>query len=284
MDTQMAERLAQRRRSSGFSQEALAAELGVSRQAVSKWERGEASPDTENLIALARLYGVTLDELLFGTASETDSAGETAGNGEAGAEHATAGDPGDTEADGPHAPRVSVSWREGIHLVDPQGDEELHIGWDGIHGRDSSGHTIEAKAAEDGVTLDGTRYESWKAAREELGHGHGKNAQARTDFERAWDRVPVWALALLAYLAGGLYLGRWVAGLEVFLAIPLYHMLGAAIGRRDPWGLIAGAYPVCVVGWFFWQAFVYRDPHPAWMAFLTIPLVEISIDWVRRRV
>lgn len=36
----------------------------MSRQAVSKWERAEASPDTENLILLARLYGVTIDELL----------------------------------------------------------------------------------------------------------------------------------------------------------------------------------------------------------------------------
>lgn len=36
----------------------------MSRQAVSKWERAESSPDTENLIALARLYGVSLDELL----------------------------------------------------------------------------------------------------------------------------------------------------------------------------------------------------------------------------
>ena len=44
----------------------LAEKLGVSRQAVSKWERSEASPDTDNLIELAHIYGVTLDELLNG--------------------------------------------------------------------------------------------------------------------------------------------------------------------------------------------------------------------------
>lgn len=49
----------------GLSQEALAEKLGVSRQAVSKWERSESSPDTDNLIALAKLYGVSLDELLY---------------------------------------------------------------------------------------------------------------------------------------------------------------------------------------------------------------------------
>ena len=65
MDTQIAERLQKIRKEHGYSQEQLADELGVSRQAVSKWERGEASPDTDNLIALARLYGISIDYLLF---------------------------------------------------------------------------------------------------------------------------------------------------------------------------------------------------------------------------
>ena len=64
MNVQIAQRLAELRRAKGYSQEALANELGLSRQAVSKWERAESSPDTENLIALARLYGVSLDDLL----------------------------------------------------------------------------------------------------------------------------------------------------------------------------------------------------------------------------
>ena len=68
MDLAMAQRLVDRRKAAGLSQEALAAQLGVSRQAVSKWERSESSPDTDNLIALAALYGVSLDELLYGEA------------------------------------------------------------------------------------------------------------------------------------------------------------------------------------------------------------------------
>ena len=64
MNVKIAQRLAELRRARGYSQESLARELGLSRQAVSKWERAESSPDTENLIALARLYGVSLDELL----------------------------------------------------------------------------------------------------------------------------------------------------------------------------------------------------------------------------
>ena len=47
-----------------MTQEFVAESLGVSRQAVSKWETGAAEPSTSNLIALAKLYGVSAEELL----------------------------------------------------------------------------------------------------------------------------------------------------------------------------------------------------------------------------
>lgn len=52
------------RKRAKLSQEELAAQVGVSRQAVSKWELGEATPEVEKLLALARAFGVTTDELL----------------------------------------------------------------------------------------------------------------------------------------------------------------------------------------------------------------------------
>lgn len=58
------EKLASLRRRSGYSQESLAEQLGISRQAVSKWEAGLTQPDVANLVALSDLYGVTLDHLL----------------------------------------------------------------------------------------------------------------------------------------------------------------------------------------------------------------------------
>ena len=48
----------------GFAAGFVAGALGVSRQAVSKWETGAAEPSTSNLLALARLYGVSAEELL----------------------------------------------------------------------------------------------------------------------------------------------------------------------------------------------------------------------------
>lgn len=64
MNIQIANRLVELRKNNGYSQEVLAEKLGISRQAISKWERAEASPDTDNLISLAEIYGMTLDEIL----------------------------------------------------------------------------------------------------------------------------------------------------------------------------------------------------------------------------
>ena len=51
MNIEIADRLVKLRKEHNLSQEALASKLGLSRQAVSKWERAEASPDTDNLVA-----------------------------------------------------------------------------------------------------------------------------------------------------------------------------------------------------------------------------------------
>ena len=48
----------------GMTQEFVAEQLGVSRQAVSKWENGTSEPTTSNLLALSRLFGVPAEELL----------------------------------------------------------------------------------------------------------------------------------------------------------------------------------------------------------------------------
>ena len=58
------EKIAYYRRKAKLSQEELAALTGVSRQAVSKWELGEAAPDIGKLLALANAFGVTTDHLL----------------------------------------------------------------------------------------------------------------------------------------------------------------------------------------------------------------------------
>lgn len=61
---QLHEKIFRCRRQLGLSQEELAARIGVTRQAVSKWEQGISTPELESMVALAKIFGVTTDYLL----------------------------------------------------------------------------------------------------------------------------------------------------------------------------------------------------------------------------
>ena len=71
------------RKKAGLSQDALAEKLGVSRQAISKWETGESVPETGKLAALAGALGVSLDWLL--SEDGPDESGSVKGEYDAGA-------------------------------------------------------------------------------------------------------------------------------------------------------------------------------------------------------
>ncbi len=58
------EKIVRLRKGKSISQEKLAEEIGVSRQAVAKWETGESLPELEKLVLLATYFGVTLDSLV----------------------------------------------------------------------------------------------------------------------------------------------------------------------------------------------------------------------------
>ena len=60
----LADKILELRKQNGWSQEELADKLGVSRQAISKWEGAQSIPDMERIIALSRLFGVTTDLLV----------------------------------------------------------------------------------------------------------------------------------------------------------------------------------------------------------------------------
>ena len=62
--TYLGDNIADLRKKAGLNKEELAEKLNVSRQAVSKWERNESYPETENLIAISKLFNVSLDDLV----------------------------------------------------------------------------------------------------------------------------------------------------------------------------------------------------------------------------
>ena len=68
------EKLQKLRKEKGLSQESLAEMLDVSRQAVSKWENGQVFPETDKLIVLSEIFGVTVDSLLKDSELKADAA------------------------------------------------------------------------------------------------------------------------------------------------------------------------------------------------------------------
>ncbi len=64
------ERLQDLRKKAGYSQEQLAELLGISRQAISKWESGQGNPDIDNIIKLTKIYQVSTDYILLGHKDE----------------------------------------------------------------------------------------------------------------------------------------------------------------------------------------------------------------------
>lgn len=299
MDLAMAQRLVDRRKAAGLSQEALAAQLGVSRQAVSKWERSESSPDTDNLIALAALYGVSLDELLYGEAVDDAGCSE---DSDAGAEASDEAEEDEDSADNTSRsdkPLVDISLAHGIHVIDPDKGEEVHVGWNGIHVTnerkgeevhvgpggvhvdtlEDDGHSVHTNA--DGtVTIDGETFSSWKEAHDKLDH-HGKHFH--TKLGRAWNKFPFPALVALAYLALGIVYGTWGMGLFLVFLIPIYYAIGDFIDRRRLSKLIGSVYPAAAIAWFLYMWLYLGQPHPAWVILITIPVVGALMHWCRKQ-
>lgn len=241
MNIETANRLLQYRKKMNLSQEELAARIGVSRQAVSKWERAEASPDTDNLILLADIYGVSLDELLKGekeTESETQSE-----------------DPeNNPDSDTTYKKSDKVSFKHGIHVKDKDGTK-VDVGWNGIH-VEENGKTKVYTDENGNVMYDESIEE----------HKHSKS-------HRFWKHFPFWLIAVIGFLVwgfSGVLLG-WVLSWVCFLTIPLYYTLVDAIYKRKPSHF---AYPllVVIVYMFFGFLDICGGWAFGWIAFLTIPI------------
>lgn len=67
------QRIQKLRTEKGYTQEYLAGQLGISRQAVHKWEKNESRPDTDNLILLAEILGTTVEYIAVGEAADKNN-------------------------------------------------------------------------------------------------------------------------------------------------------------------------------------------------------------------
>lgn len=282
MNIEIANRLVNLRKSNGLSQEALAEKLGISRQAVSKWERAEASPDTDNLIMLAKLYQVSLDELLK-TEEEVlkeeteadlyeDTHGKGNGNGEeayskeqseAEEEYYAGASTGYEEYDAKEGDYVHIGF-DGIHVRDKSG--LVHVGWKGIHVEDNKDQKVNID--KNGVYVNG----------EEIDVKEHLSKKAEHIRKVAIYTFPVDLLIIGICIYLGVVMGsihpQWI----ILLFIPLWHSLVEAILHKNASHF---AYPVLVVMAFLYLGLCKDMWNPGWVLFLTIPVYYGLIEWIK---
>ena len=245
MNIEIANRLVQMRKKMGLSQEQLADKLGLSRQAVSKWERAEASPDTDNLICLAKLYGVSLDELLSTEDSEETIVEEQVKPRQ---EEKTAEDEETVEAE----------------VIDEKKGKHVHIGKDGI---------FVVRDGGDSVTIDGEGIHI-QDKDGETRHFPRKKSEKEKRFEIITGALVglTALLAAVAYVLLGCFIpSTWAWGWVLFLLIPFNACLFETIKKRR-WGPFSGCVAMMATAAFFLLGFLLGYWHPGWVAFLAIPI------------
>lgn len=291
MNIEIANRLFQYRKKHNLSQEELAGQIGVSRQAVSKWERAEASPDTDNLILLAKLYGVTLDQLLQGQeqpevkeentqTTETDNAQNSNSSqqpsddtynsdNQNSCEEAeeSVGEENFTRCD-------KVSFKHGVHVHSKDGDHVDISLRDGINVKDSSGSKV--KVGFDGIHVEENGKK--KVYTDESGHVfYSDEIKEKHKKKNPWVLFPFPIIATIVFFVWGF--SGWALGFSfswiVFLTIPLYYTTVEAIIKRNP---KIFCYPVLVVIVFLVLGFMFGLWHPGWVVFLTIPAYYAIVD------
>lgn len=267
MNIETANRLLQYRKKYNLSQEELASKIGVSRQAISKWERAEASPDTDNLILLAEIYGVSLDELLKGSEENSESNAEQP-------------HPHEGDKDTNYQKVDKVSFKNGIHIDSKDGDK-VHISFkDGIHVHDKDGTEVSVDGNGVFVNEKGKQHiytdenGNVMADDEVMKHHNGNK-------NKFWYKFPYFILAIIGFViwgASGVCFG-WALSWIVLLTIPIYYTFVNAIYSCNGSHF---AYPVLTaIAYILFGYFnICGGWAMGWLVFLTIPIYYWLCAWL----
>jgi transcriptional regulator with XRE-family HTH domain len=293
MTITIANRLVELRKQSGLSQEELADKLGLSRQAVSKWERAEASPDTDNLICLAKIYNISLDELL-----KTDQSVEDIAKNEKEQNAAKAAAPETTQpaADKPEQAKPEQAKPEQAKPEETKANQtdsasaKTETASDGSSAKhtsefhmDSSG--IHFTDGEDSGSIDshGIHITSTDGSGVHVEPGSVKitpftsaNDQKRNHrYHLIQDVVSgiVSMLCVIAYVLLGVFIKDPVQGWGtcwlVFFLIPLVSSAIEALRKKK---FCDFCFPVLVAGLYVLFGMLYGAWHPEWVMFFAIPI------------
>lgn len=247
MSYEFADRLIELRRSRALSQEDLAGKIGVSRQAVSKWERAESAPDIGNLMALSELYEISLDELVRG--EEAVAAAEASAEGATSAaisfkKNLTVEAP-DEEAAAEEAPSTEATTEEAVivEAFDGEGPAEEAVSAE-VPSEPSPTATSEPApaastqntAAPQDAASQGAVPQGATASQDTVvQNGTVPQAAAAPVFRTspAWRMFPYPLLCVVLFLFCGFFLGMWHPAWVIFLTIPFYYWVVNII-MHDP--------------------------------------------------
>ncbi len=265
MNIEIANRLYELRKKYNMSQEELAEKIGVSRQAVSKWERAEASPDTDNLVLLARLYGVSLDELLRSESVHFPEEGVSlkkenyiSAPVEIFPENADAEEIYPQRQAADVSPKIPASGYEKFM-------EKLEYGLE--NGMEKFGRKMERGMDKLSGKLD----------------GRSERQGGLSLFDKTFPLLIVLLFAVMAAI------GLAHPGWTVFLLIPLYYTFIAAVRKKNP---MIFCYPVLCAFFYFFCGGITDNFKPRWseewygfmwLVFLTIPLYYTGYFAVKKR-
>ncbi len=256
MDTGFASKLLDLRKKNGLSQEALAEKLGISRQAVSKWERGEASPDIDNIVSLAKLYDISVDELL-GLKKPDVSAKRSVIN-----LRKETDEPSDKP---PSQMRV-------MYPEESTASEEIYL-------ESAVDKTVYQAELENRIC----NYNDYNNYSDDISEGHDNAKDGTAKFgkfdtslitemdDKTFKRLmtfPYPIAMVMLFLVAGSFFELWHPMWMLFLTIPLYYTTIPAIKYKNP---NIFCYPVFVAVLYLIIGFLFELWHPGWLMFTSIP-------------
>ena len=249
MTIEIADRLVKLRKKYGYSQEELADKLGLSRQAVSKWERAEASPDTDNLICLAKLYGVSLDELLA-TDEDIDTIVEE-----------QVKDKAEKEEEAKEEPKQEKK------------DDRVIINDDGVFLQGKDGGSVS-------ITDDGVKCVGKDGKEKIITHDRGI---AVINCIEGFIAI----LCLVAYVLLGSLLNMWTCAWVLVFVPEIICSLARAIRKKNAQHFNM-AFAACFAFFFVCMVLPFINPsspalwHPMWVVFLAIPAYHSIIGSIHK--
>ncbi len=265
MDLFTGKKIADLRKYNSLSQEALAEKVGVSRQAISKWERSEASPDMDNIVALARVFNVTVDDLLGDKKAQeiTDFSAVEAAKKEA-VQNAAA--PAEKEEEQKTAQPTDLQAEETQPAAAPAAQTEVKQ------------QTAVPAAQTEKKPAKAKKEKRIRAKKEKKPKTHYK-----PQITKKMNRIPVFILVPIIYVLLGITKHIWHPGWLMAFIIPVYYFTAFAFNAKDRRGFFLKLpVPFVLIPVFLYFGFVYGAWHPAWMVFLILPIYYWIAAMVKR--